>query len=121
MDNDGVIKLSEKIRKAHVGLPIKTMVSLATAQIPANGTSFGKKRRIEKIILNLYKSIGGAAGTTEKNGEPVLTQRFGDYEYGGPVVPYTGSVELFVSGYVDLNLTHKIEHFPIVVEGVEFL
>lgn len=100
-DAEGVIKLSEKVKKAHVGLPVKTLVSLNTAQIPANGTSFGKKRRVEKALLSLYKSIGGSAGTRESGGEPVITQRFGAYEYGAAVEPYTGDVELYVSGNVD--------------------
>jgi hypothetical protein len=110
VDDEGMIYLSEKVRKAHVGLPVKTVISLNTAQIPANGTSFGKKRRIEKVLLSLYKTIGGSAGTKEDNGEPVITQRFGSYGYGEPVVPYTGNVELYVSGNIDADGSLFIVH-----------
>jgi hypothetical protein len=128
VDDEGVIHLSEKVRKAHIGLPMKTLLSLNTAQIPANGTSYGKKRRIEKVLLSLYRTIGGSAGTKEDNGEPVITQRFGSYGYGDPVEPYTGIVEIYVSGNVDaegsLFLVHN-EATPFnalaVVERVAIL
>jgi hypothetical protein len=121
VDNEGRIKLNEKIRSAHVGLPVETLVSLNTAQIPANGTSYGKKRRIEKVLLSLYKTIGGAAGTSLDKESLVITQRFGSYRYGEPVEPYTGNIELSVAGTVDtegsLYLTH-VDPTPFTVLAV---
>jgi hypothetical protein len=107
---DGSLRLGEKVTKAHVGLGVKTLVELNTGQIPANGTSFGKKRRVEKVTLNLYKTIGGKSGITEKAAESVITQRFGKYEWGAPVVPYTGNVELAASGTIDTEGTVFIIH-----------
>lgn len=106
----GEIRLTEKVKKALIGLPVKTLVSLNTAMIPANGSSFGKKRRIEKAVLSLFRTIGGSAGTKEKNGEPVITQRFGTYEYGDPVEPYTGDIDLYVSGTADTAGTLYLVH-----------
>jgi hypothetical protein len=46
---------------------------------------------------------------------------------GGPETEVIGVVTTFMATVdvirraADLNLTHKVEHFPIVVEGVEFL
>jgi hypothetical protein len=108
--DDGTIKLPGPVETAHIGLPVKTLLSLNTAQLPANGTSFGKKRRLEKVILNLFKSVGGGAGTAETGGEPVITQRFGQYGYGEAVEPFTGNVELYVTGNIDTEGALFITH-----------
>jgi hypothetical protein len=110
VNGGGTVRLDHPVMEARAGLPVKTRLSLNTSQIPANGTSFGKKRRIEKVILNLYKSIGGGCGTKEENGEAVITQRFGVYRYGEPVEPFTGNVELYVSGTIDTEGALFIEH-----------
>jgi hypothetical protein len=108
---EGKALLQNAVRKAHVGLPYKAAFSPNERQIPANGTSLGKKRRIEKITLKTYKSLGGRAGTNEEKTTELVTRRFGGYVLGTPPEPYTGDIEVTVSGNIDtegkLAVTHE--------------
>jgi hypothetical protein len=101
VNEEGVAHLQTAVTKVHLGLPYKTRLSPNTPQVPANGTSFGKKRRIEQIKLQLYKSVGGKAGVTEDKAEPIITQRFGSYVLGSAPEPYTGETDITVSGNID--------------------
>jgi hypothetical protein len=111
VDAEGKALLQNPVLKAHIGLPYKAAFSPNERQIPANGTSLGKKRRIEKIILKVYKSLGGRAGTDEVKTTELVTSRFGGYKFGTAPEPYTGDVEVTVSGVIDtegkLAVTHE--------------
>jgi hypothetical protein len=111
VDAEGKAVLQNAVTKAHVGLPYKAAFSPNERAIPANGTSLGKKRRIEKIILKVYKSLGGRAGTDEVKTTELVTSRFGGYKFGTAPEPYTGDVEVTVSGVIDtegkLAVTHE--------------
>jgi hypothetical protein len=71
----------------------------------------GKKRRIEKVTLRLYKSLGGKAGTSEEKSTELITKRFGEYELGSAPEPFTGEIDVTVSGNIDtegkLIITHE--------------
>jgi hypothetical protein len=110
VNENGMAELQNKVSKAHLGLPYKAVFSPNTRQIPANGTSIGKKRRIDKIILQLYKSIGGKAGTTEKKSTELITQKFGDYKLGTAPEPFTGEYEIIVSGNIDTEGKLVVTH-----------
>jgi hypothetical protein len=101
VNKDGIAELQSSITKAHIGLPYKSVFSPNTRQLPANGTSKGKKHRIEKITLQLYKSIGGRAGPTEEKTEQLITQRLGNYILGSAPEPFTGDIDVTVSGNID--------------------
>ena len=111
VDEQGIAELQTAVSKIHLGLPYKAAFSPNERQIPANGTSLGKKRRIEKITLRLYKSIGGRAGTTEEKATELIMQRFGSYELGSAPEPFTGEIDVTVSGNIDtegkLVITHE--------------
>jgi hypothetical protein len=111
VSEDGIAELQNEVLKVHFGLPYKAVFSPNTRQIPANGTSVGKKRRIEKIMLQLYKSIGGRAGTDEGKTTEIITKRFGEYKLGTAPEPFTGEYEITVSGNIDtegkLVVTHE--------------
>jgi hypothetical protein len=110
VSDEGTIELQTAVSKIHLGLPYKAAFSPNERQIPANGTSLGKKRRIEKITLRMYKSIGGKAGTAEGKVTELITQRFGRYELGSAPEPFTGDIDITVSGNIDtegkLTVTH---------------
>jgi hypothetical protein len=101
VDDNGIAVFQVEVSKVHIGLPYKAVFSPNTRQIPANGTSLGKKRRIEKVLLHLYKSIGGRVGTTEEKSEEIITQRFGTYVLGSAPEPFTGEIDITVSGNID--------------------
>ncbi|MDR1586921.1 MAG: hypothetical protein LBS57_05645 [Treponema sp.] len=110
VNDQGVAHLQASAAKIHLGLPYKTILSPNTPQLPANGTSFGKKRRVEQVKLQLYKSIGGKAGVTEDKAEKIITQRFGSYVLGSAAEPYTGEVDITVSGNIDPECKLIIVH-----------
>jgi hypothetical protein len=118
VNNEGTVHLQAAVKKVHLGLPYKSALSPNTPQVPANGTSFGKKHRIEQVKLQLYKSIGGRAGVTEDKAEKIITQRFGSYVLGSSPEPYTGEVNITVSGNIDpegkLEIIHE-EPVPFTV------
>jgi hypothetical protein len=101
VDDNGTLRLPFKAKKRDIGLPYKSALSPNPPQIPANGTSLGKKRRLEQVKLKLYRSLGGKAGTDEESAEAINTRRFGSYVLGTPPEPYTGDVDITVSGNTD--------------------
>jgi hypothetical protein len=101
VNEDGTAELQNSGTKIHLGLLYRSTFSPNTRQIPANGTSKGKKRRIEKVTLQLYKSLGGRAGTTEDKTEQLITQRLGSYVLGSAPEPFTGDIDVTVSGNID--------------------
>jgi hypothetical protein len=98
------------VRLAHIGLPYKSELSPNTPEIPANGTSIGKKRRIEKALLKVFGSLGGRCGTTEDKAAPIPYTRYGQYTLGGAPRPFTGDIDMTVGGTIDpegrLVITH---------------
>jgi len=111
VNNNGIAEFQTAISKIHFGLPYKAAFIPNTRQIPANGTSVGKKRRVEKVTLQLYKSLGGKAGTDEDKTTAIITKRFGKYELGSAPEPFTGEYDITVSGNIDtegeLVITHE--------------
>jgi hypothetical protein len=110
VDLNGILHLPFKARKVYIGLPYKSVLSPNPPQIPANGTSLGKKRRLEQVKLKLFRSLGGKAGTDEEKAEAINTRRFGSYELGTPPEPYTGDVDITVSGNTDPEGSLVIVH-----------
>jgi len=110
VNETGEVELQSEITKIHIGLQYKFVFSPNDRQIPANGTSMGKKRRLEKITLKLFKSLGGKAGTDENKMSEIITKRFGEYELGTAPEPFTGEYDMTVSGNIDtegkLIITH---------------
>jgi len=110
VDSNGTAELQAAASKLHFGLQYKAAFVPNARQIPANGTSIGKKRRIEKITLHLYKSIGGKAGADESKCTEITTKRFGEYELGSAPEPFTGEYDITVSGNIDTEGKLVITH-----------
>jgi len=101
VDEHGNAKLQDEMTTVHIGLPYTSYFAPNQRQIPADGTSLGKKRRIEKITLRMHKSLGGRAGTTENKTTALITERFGSYVLGTAPQPFTGEINITVSGNID--------------------
>jgi len=110
VNEKGVLEFQTELKKIHVGFPIKSSFTPNDRQIPSNGTSMGKNRRLEKITLNLFRSMGGKAGTDEKKLTEIVTKRFGEYELGKAPEPFTGEYDLTVSGNIDTEGKLIIKH-----------
>jgi hypothetical protein len=107
---DGKAEIQNAAAKVHFGLPYKAAFSPNERQIPANGTSLGKKRRIEKITLKMYRSLGGRAGTSEEKSTELIAQRFGGYALGTAPEPFTGEIDVTVSGNIDTEGKLMVAH-----------
>lgn len=106
----GEAELQTAASKVHIGLPYKALFAPNERPIPASGTSMGKKRKIEKITLKVYRSIGGRAGTAEEKTTALITQRFGGYVLGSAPEPFTGEMDVTVSGNIDTEGKLVIMH-----------
>jgi hypothetical protein len=98
---DGTVTLENPVRIIHIGIPYVSALSPTCPEIPANGTSIGKNRRIEKTALRLYVSFGGKAGTALDKLEKIGYMRFGKYVLGSAPEPFTGDQEIRLSGRLD--------------------
>jgi len=103
-------KLQREASVVHIGYPVKSVFETGERQMPANGTSLGKKRRLEKVTLRLFRSLGGKAGSTSEKADELITKRYGKYEMGSPPEPFTGDIDLTVSGSIDTEGKYIIEH-----------
>lgn len=72
---DGRIQLQRHVRTAQVGLPMPAEVE--TMRIEAgsqNGTSQGKTKRIHRLIMRFFETLGGRFGARGSDGVKVLDQ-----------------------------------------------
>jgi hypothetical protein len=100
----------QPVKVAHIGLPYKSELSPNTPEIPANGTSAGKKRRIEKALLRVFDSFGGKCGTGEEKAVPIPYMRYGKYKLGEAPEPFTGDINLTVGGTIDPEGKFVVTH-----------
>jgi len=107
---NGKIELQNEAIKVHIGLPYESTFAPNDRQIPANGTSLGKKRRLEKITLKLHRSLGGKAGVSENKATALSNLRYGNYKLGSAPEPFTGEIDVTVSGNIDTEGKLVISH-----------
>jgi hypothetical protein len=101
VSDEGTVTFDVPVKKLHAGLPYESVIEAVSPEIPANGSSIGKKRRIEKATLRLYTSLGGAIEASEKKPVPLLYSRYGSYKTGSAPEPFTGDIDISVQGRID--------------------
>ncbi|HOX32049.1 MAG TPA: hypothetical protein PLB91_06940 [Spirochaetales bacterium] len=106
----GSITLDKAASKVHVGLPIHSEAETLRAEVPANGTSQGKKRRIDEVTLRLFRSLGGSVAVSGKASTPLLYLTAGEYIYGSALDPFTGDKKKSINGGLDADTTLVISH-----------
>jgi hypothetical protein len=77
---DGQITLPDPAARVQVGLPYTSI--LATQRIEAgagDGTAQGKTKRIHRLVMRLYASLGGSVGSAEDSVDEILYRRGSDY------------------------------------------
>jgi hypothetical protein len=77
---DGMITLPNAAARAVIGLPYTS--TLATQRLEAGsgtGTAQGQTKRIHRLVLRLYASLGGTFGPDEDNLDDILSRRGSDY------------------------------------------
>lgn len=97
----GEVTYDSEVEKAQVGLEYTPQFRNLRPELPANGTSQGKLKVINRVTLRTYRSSGGSIGTNPEQLKDILYERYNDYEYDSELNLYTGDQELSLSGKVD--------------------
>jgi len=99
-DDSGTIKATYKkaIKEGSIGLPIESEVKLFPPELPANGTSIGKTKRISRVTARLYESFGGKIAVDDADPIQILTRRYGVYHYGDGVELVSDDVSVDMMG-----------------------
>lgn len=89
VDDDGYVQLDREVTNCVIGLPFRSVAGFLSQEQPANGqSSFGNVRRLKKVTLRLYKSMGGYIGLQYEDVSlmnKLLSARYGYHEYGDPI------------------------------------
>lgn len=119
--SSGSITLSEAVSEATVGLPYTTIIE--TLELEGglrNGSARGQPKRIGKIKLELYRSMGGRYGRNAANMNDILYRDTGDSMGTTPDL-YTGLIDTsFDSGWSEKPIV-RLEHddpLPFSVLGI---
>jgi hypothetical protein len=107
---DGTATFLNPFNNITAGLPVESELIPTCPELPLNGTSLGKKRRVEAVTARVYDSFGGKAGTAEDKLEDLPYLRYGAYKLGESPAPYTGDLEVFVAGRIDPEGKIVIKH-----------
>ena len=102
----GSITLSDTVSTASVGLAYTTEITTLPPEVPqTDGSSFGKKKSWNRIILNLYQTLGISVNGTQ------LVFRTGGDPMDSPPPAFTGQHDITNLGWkeADSSITIKQE------------
>jgi hypothetical protein len=95
----GTVTYDRSVADIVVGVPIYSRVRLLRPELPANGTSQGKVRKVEKQTIRFYESLGGQSGSDLDNLRPIVEMRGGSYVLGQPITLVTGDRNTDIPSY----------------------
>jgi hypothetical protein len=111
----GEVTLSRDSQDVEIGLNYNaTIKTMPINQDFQDGPTLTRKKRIVRVIANLYESLGVSV-----NGEYMVDRSFG-MALGSAVTPYTGIKEMYLLGWTDLaqvSIT-QIDPGPMTVLGL---
>lgn len=96
----GELTYSREVADVRIGIPYTSKLLLLRPELPANGTSQGKKRRVDKQTIRFYQSLGGSVGVELTNMRPIVEIRPGSYLLDTAPSLVTGDREVDVPSYV---------------------
>ena len=97
----GSVTYDRSITDIHIGYPYTSTLLMVRPETPGNGTSQGKRKRIEEITLRLNCSAGGSVGQDLEDLHEILYIVAGTYKYGSAPGLFTGDVKQDFSGTID--------------------
>jgi hypothetical protein len=106
----GSVTYDSSFSKISIGLPISSIMTTLRPEVPANGTSQGKKKRIEKVSVRLFRSFGGAVSSESPEGVKFLTWRSGTYVWGSVPELFTGDLGVEIASVLDEDAILSITH-----------
>ena len=95
------VEIDKNNAVVHIGIPFESRILFKHLETPANGTSQGKNKKIEKVTLRVFESRGGAIGQFVDKLQPLLYELFGKITFGDIPDPFTGDVYLDIHGSTD--------------------
>ena len=121
VEADGVLKLPEKAKSITVGLPYQSFFQSLDMQTQLNnGTSFGRRRSISKIIIYFERSRGLLYGTDENN--LFEAKERSSEKYNEPIQLYSGFKELHVAAGYDKEVNLFIKSiYPLPLNIMNFV
>ncbi len=104
-DETGTVTYDRSFSKISIGFPLEARVRLLRPELPANGaTSQGKLRQVERLVLRLYKSLGGKIGVDYGDDmRRIIPLVLGEYELGSSFSLFTGDKEADIPSYADID------------------
>jgi hypothetical protein len=102
----GAVSIATAVTTAYIGLHYPTEIVTLPPEVPQqDGSSFGKKKSWNRIILNLYQTLGLSV-----NGKQLVFRTGGDPMDAAPPV-FTGQHDITNLGWkeADSNITIKQE------------
>lgn len=100
LDVDGWGQYDRQFTDITIGYPINARIKLLRPELPANGTSQGKRRQVQQQTLRVYQSLGGKTIVSGRE-TPILPLVPGTYRYGDAFDLYTGDKRLVIAAPVD--------------------
>jgi hypothetical protein len=119
----GAITLSEEVTNAVVGLSYDSIMesNALNAQVQS-GPIQGKRARINKAALELYRSYGGEIGSSADDLE-VMPEYSSETYMGNALSLFTGTVEHFIKGSIKFAPKLYIKHslpVPFTLTGITY-
>ncbi len=89
----GTLQLSGEAETIHAGLAYDSQLSTMRAEVPANdGLGQGRKQRVSKCSLRLYRSLGAKVGSDDQNLDEIPFRTTAD-AMSQAVQPFSGDTE----------------------------
>lgn len=101
--SSGQVVYEKEVSKIHIGLPYASKVHPQRPEIQLNATWQAKKKRVEQSVLRLYRTLGGRVGQTEGSLQALRYLTLGTAEFGEPPTPFTGDLEVSITGVIDTD------------------
>jgi hypothetical protein len=97
---DGALTLPREVSVVHVGLPyVSTLRTMNLEATLSDGTGQGRVKRVGRVVLRLYKTLGGSAGFGDEALDPLRFRVSADPMGSAPAL-FSGDYELaFPAGY----------------------
>jgi len=108
--DSGTVSYDTSFIKIHIGYHIDSEAETLRPEVPANGTSQGKQKRIEQASVRILRSLGGQIGASNTTGTKLLTWKAGTYLWGSVPNLYTGDLEAQISALLNADATLDLVH-----------
>lgn len=105
-DEHGNIEYEREFSEITVGYGYVSRATLLKPELPANGTSMGKRRQIMAIVLRIYKSLGGKVEWADKS-QAIINLIPGQYVFGDAfaLISEDRKIPTYASSIYDGSLT----------------